>query len=257
MRRALAPLIVVWFALPVLAGGGGVFPDTRAQLPRLTLDASSLGLTTQIEALPAVPREEAPEFFPPAHIRVTFPNGSDPRAALNIYPVAGLLRQYPEDSPFFVRARLQQLRSLLQRRPALGPVRELPYLPIANAAQVLHAAGTYLTFPGGSGIRYLTVFRQDFSPFLRRDVLYTFQGLTNDGRSYISFSMPVLLPLLPAQLEDVPASERHLGEGRLPAAEEQRRIQTYLRRVTQKLDLQSGHPLLDRLDALVRSLRLR
>jgi hypothetical protein len=199
----------------------------------------------------------APEFFPPRYVRVTFPGQTDPRAVLNVYPVAGLLRQYPEAGPFFVRARLTQLRDLLRTRPALASVPELPYLPLPNAAQVLHAAGTYLSFPGASGIRYLTLYRQDFSPYLRREVLYTFQGLTNDGRYYVSFTFPVSPPFLPARLEDVPEAERSLGEGRLPQAEEQRLIQAYISRVTQQLNALTGSADLRQLDAVVRSMRLR
>lgn len=257
MRRVLTPLAIVSLAMPAFAGGGGSPPDAIASLPHVTLNASPLGLATRTEARPAMPREEAPEFFPPAHVRVTFPSQSDPRAVLNIYPVAGLLRQYPEAGPFYVRTRIAQLRDLLLRRPALAPVRELPYLPLPNAAQVVHAAGAYLTFPGGSGLRYLTLFRQDFSPFLRREVLYTFQGLTSDGRFYVSFAFPVAPSLLPARLEDVPASERHLGEGLLPATEEQRLVQAYTRRITQTLDSQTRSAELRRLDAVVRSLRLK
>lgn len=255
MRRSLAPVIVAILAMPALAGGAGFPPD--APLPRVTVSAPAPGLSTQTENRPPVPREEAPEFFPPTHVRVTFPGQPDPRAVLNIYPVSGLLRQYPEAGPFSVRARLDQLRVLLRTRPALASVPELPYLPLANAAQVLHAAEAYLSFPGGSGLRSLTIFRQDFSPFLRREVLYTFQGLSTDGRWYVSLTFPAEPPVLPARLQDIPAAERHLGEGRLPPSEEERVIRAYLRRVTQQLGALTSSAELRYLDAAVQSLRLR
>lgn len=257
MRRLLAPLILVCVTVPALAGGNEPSGAVTGTLPRVSLNAAPLALTARVEVQPAVPREVAPEFFPPRYVRVTFPGEADPRAVLNVYPVVGLLQQYPEGGPYFVRARLTQLRDLLRTRPALASVPELPYLPLPNAAQVLHAAGTYLTFPGGSGVRYLTVYRQDFSPFLRREVLYTFQGLTDDGRYYVSFTFPVAPPFLPTRLEDVPASERHLGEGRLPQAEEGRLIQAYIGGVTRQLNALTGSADLRQLDAVVRSLQLK
>ena len=257
MRRLLSPLILVCLTVPALAGGNEPSAADTSTLPRVSLNAAPLGITARVDVQPGVAREVAPEFFPPRYVRVTFHGEADPRAALNVYPVAGLLQQYPEAGPYYVRSRLDQLHDLLKTRPALAAFPQLPYLPLPNAAQVLHTTGTYLTFPGGSGIRYLTVYRQDFSPFLRREVLYTFQGLTDDGRYYISFTFPVSPPFLPKRLEDIPASERHLGEGRLPQAEEERLIQAYIGRVTRQLDTLMGSADLRRLDAVVQSLRLK
>jgi hypothetical protein len=97
---------------------------------------------------------------------------------LNVYPVAGLIAQYPgmRDG---VRTEIGSLRAPLGERPAPADIRgELPFLPLPFAGQVLSAAVKYLDFPGGRGVRYLVAYSQDVSPLSREQVFYTFQGLT-------------------------------------------------------------------------------
>ncbi len=78
---------------------------------------------------------------------------------------------------------------------------ELPFLPIYNAAQIFQSNLKLIDFQGGSGLRYLTMFAQDAVPIINDGLLYTYQGLTDDGRYYISLVMPVNHPDLPADLE--------------------------------------------------------
>ncbi len=78
---------------------------------------------------------------------------------------------------------------------------EMPFLPLYNAAQVFHASLKLIDFNGGSGLRYLTMYAQDAVPVINEGLFYTFQGLTDDRRYYISLVMPVNNPGLPADLE--------------------------------------------------------
>lgn len=108
-----------------------------------------------------------------------------------------------------VEAQSQQLQTLLAARgdlaqytmvPESGGGLELPYLPVANAGQVIRARAQYLDLPGLQGVRYLTVYRQDVSPFTAGDFVYTFQGLTTDGQYYVSAIFNVDTDLFPVEI---------------------------------------------------------
>jgi len=84
--------------------------------------------------------------------------------------------------------------------PAEGSGPELPYLPIANAGQTLRARPQYLDLPGLQGVRYITAYRQDVSPFTAGEFIYTFQGLSADGQYYVSATFRVTSDLFPAEI---------------------------------------------------------
>jgi hypothetical protein len=84
----------------------------------------------------------------------------------------------------------------------------LPFLPLYNAAQVMHAQVKDLDFKNGRGVRFLTQYDQAFLPINNHELIYTYQGLTGDGRYYVAAVLPVNLAGLPANendLEDLPA----------------------------------------------------
>jgi DNA-binding CsgD family transcriptional regulator len=73
----------------------------------------------------------------------------------------------------------------------------LPFLPDQKAAQVFHASEKILPFQNGTGIRYITQYSQAHFPAVdNRDLFYTFQGLTADGKYYVSVVLPVHLSAL-------------------------------------------------------------
>jgi hypothetical protein len=73
----------------------------------------------------------------------------------------------------------------------------LPFLPDPKAAQVFHAAEKILPFQNGTGIRYITQYSQAHFPAVdNKELFYTFQGLTTDGKYYVSVILPVHLPAL-------------------------------------------------------------
>jgi hypothetical protein len=74
---------------------------------------------------------------------------------------------------------------------------DLPYLPLANAAQVFRAQPTYLEFQNGAGVRYLAYYSQSVNPIVEGDIFYTFQGLSDDGSTYISVNFPLLTGVFP------------------------------------------------------------
>ena len=74
----------------------------------------------------------------------------------------------------------------------------MPFLPLFNAAQVMHTHVQYLDFKTGQGLRYLTMFSQGIVPINNNELIYTYQGLTSDRRYYVAAVLPVTHPSLPA-----------------------------------------------------------
>jgi hypothetical protein len=104
----------------------------------------------------------------------------------------------------------RRLESILALRPAefetaLEPGTGIPVLPPdLCCVQTLRARIAYMNFQNGTGVRFLTDFRGDASPITDGSVFYTFQGLTADGRYYVSVRLPVSHPSLPDDPAAVP-----------------------------------------------------
>ncbi|HEX2621342.1 MAG TPA: META domain-containing protein [Phototrophicaceae bacterium] len=76
----------------------------------------------------------------------------------------------------------------------------LPYLPGIAAAQVYRINPEYVSTESLTGVRYLTIFSQDVSPFTADRVWYTFQGLSKDASYYVAVNIPVNASVLPADI---------------------------------------------------------
>ncbi len=88
-----------------------------------------------------------------------------------------------------IAARLDNLLRAVQ-----AGVDHLPFLPMWNAGQVFYARPQILSFRSGQGIRYLTCYAQALVRIDAGCLFYTFQGLTSDGKYYVSAILPVDLP---------------------------------------------------------------
>ncbi|PYE55400.1 hypothetical protein [Deinococcus yavapaiensis] len=226
-------------------------------LPSVTFDAKTLGLPATKKIMNAVKREDVPEFFPPRRVTVTFGPQTDDLRELNVYPVAGLIAQYPE-TRYGVRTEIGSLRALLKERPAPSEIRgEMPFLPLPNAGQVLNAAVKYLDFGGGRGVRFLVAFASDVSPVTRAQVFYTYQGLTNDGKYYVSLQFPVNLAELP---KDAFSGTNKAVTDALNSGDSKRSMDAYESHVARTKKLLNGltnDARLTKIDAFVKSLQVR
>jgi hypothetical protein len=86
------------------------------------------------------------------------------------------------------------LQNLLQSPQEITP---MPLLPLFNAGQMLRTNVQYLDFQTGQGVRYVTMLSQGVNPINNYELIYTYQGLTNDGRYYVAVILPVHHPELP------------------------------------------------------------
>ena len=110
-----------------------------------------------------------------------------------IYPAAAMSAQNP-----IAQGRIAELQNWLNAPPTNSMDQNLaiPFLPLFNAAQVMHTQVKYLDFQNGKGVRFLTMYSQGLMPADNAGVFYTFQGITDDGAYYVAIIMPVSHPSL-------------------------------------------------------------
>ncbi len=210
----------------------------------VNVDGVAQGFTSQVnEAVPA--SQDSPWWVPmPQHLELT----------LQGYPVSNHLKQpqifvYPVKDLDVNEAASQvagSLQALLQGQPA---GEELPYLPLDNSAQMMVARQKYLDFKNGRGVSYLTQSAQGIVPVNNHELVYTYQGLTNDGKYYVAVVMPVNLASLPNE-GDWDGQEPPTGSD----------YTKYMRDTVATLDQQQASaftPDLDKLDALVQSIEVK
>jgi hypothetical protein len=165
---------------------------------------------------------------------------------IDVFPV----ERYAQLLPDLVNPRLTSLQSLVGG--AAPGTSELPVLPIQNAAQLIHAQYQVITFTNGSGTRYLTEYAQFFDPINNHDMFYTFQGLTSDGKYWISAILPISNPILPADGNNPPNGQSWDDFGN--------NFPKYIADITTQLNSQppaNYSPTLPMLDALVASVRIQ
>lgn len=216
--------------------------------PHLSLETGSIAANFQSETVAAVPASDAVPYWEvlPEYTRVTlqgYPVSEHlMKPQIFIYPVKDL--QMVNEGADSIIASLQ---TLLQSHQEMA---NMPFLPMFNAAQVMHTQVQYLNFKNGQGLRYLTEFAQGMLPINSNELIYTYQGITNDGNYYVAVILPVNHPSLPA-------------DGKVTGNEPPEftsDFRAYVTNVTKLLDSQTANtftPDLTQLDSLISSLEIK
>jgi len=120
---------------------------------------------------------------------------------IDLFPV----QRFTEIEPYSVPGRVSELQALISGGAPTGD--SFPVLPVINAAQLFHAAYGVVPFDSGNGIRFLTMYGQDYGPVNNGAMVYTFQGLTGDGKYWVAVILPVSNPILPPDGSTLPGGE--------------------------------------------------
>ncbi len=148
---------------------------------------------------------EPADVFPPQGKHTLFVLSSEEEpdnssVGIRVYRMADLA-QYDH-----TQSQLIQLQELLAERRDLtqyvaSSENTLPFLPVIAAGQTIHARVAYVATPKLIGISYLTAYQEAAEPLVQHDFLYTFQGISTDGKYYVSAvfrvnpnSFPTVLP---------------------------------------------------------------
>ncbi|MCC7164202.1 MAG: META domain-containing protein [Anaerolineae bacterium] len=224
--------------VPMLPGG--------LRLDDVTFNSYDLGKEIEGIVVSAAPYDNSEPPGPvgaPAHLAYEF----DGITRLKVIPVEDYQAQWNAAGDNTISQSLAQLRALLRDKPA-SPRLPLPFLPPVPATNDVAGRVRYLDFNGGSGIAYLGRWSQDASPVLASQILYSFLGLTNDGKYIVSFQYPASTSFLPDDISDL--LPEHL-------AYIEANPKTYLQQTSSLLNVLPNSaygPDLSRLDGLVFSI---
>jgi len=133
----------------------------------------------------------------------TTPSIFDAPLAIRVYNTADFANYADQTKQF------QNLQNLLNAKTDLNTFMtstdttgagNLPFVPIMPAAQVIRARAQYVETASVKGVSYVTVYRQDVSPFTSNEFFYTFQGYSTDGAHYVSAVFKLSTALFPAEI---------------------------------------------------------
>jgi hypothetical protein len=200
---------------------------------------------TAVEANSGAPWEIAP-----THLRIT----------LTEYQLQGKFHQpqvyiYPADEYIRMNSNAAfQIESIKKIRAGAPILKEtMPRVPWFNADLMIAANIKIIPFQNGQGVRTLTEYAQYYAPINNNELVYHFQGLTNDDKYYIFAILPITAPILPEnEKPDAP-----VPEGGIPIPTDIGVNNTYYFSVTEMLNSLSPDaftPSLEALDALIQSI---
>jgi hypothetical protein len=172
--------------------------------------ASEIADNVNIVYYPGDPASQGPGFSDSRHWLFALhsatsspDNAPDAVGSIRVYQIADF-KGYSENEK-----RLQQLQSLLTKRPDLAPFiatarnaneNTLPFLPVYPAGQVLRARPRYVDTAAVKGISFVTVYQEVAEPLLNHSFTYTFQGISADGKQYISATFRLSTKLFPEKM---------------------------------------------------------
>lgn len=225
-----APKQLTAEAVPVTEGGFSFSMDFR-----------SIATGSNTETVAAVSSASNAPYWEvlPAYTRITLQGYPVSNSLLQpqifIYPVKDL--STTNEGAGQVASSLKMLLQFPQE------IANMPFLPLVNAVQVMHTHLQYLDFKSGKGLRYLTQFNQGIEPINNSELIYTYQGLTSDGKYYVAAVLPV--------------------DGKITGqepAEFTTDYRAFIANVAQALNVQADNtftPDLTRLDAMLSSLEIK
>lgn len=232
--------------------------DTLYQLDGISFVVPAcMALRPTVETIPAAPLDPdgGPMMFYPEHRQVTF--GGYPLEDRYFEP---LLRVFPVEEFTSMSeltagsvARMQELLEL----QLLEEGGSIPLLPGYNMTQVFTAQVRFINFKNGSGLRWLTELAQYSAPVNNRDLFYSFQGLTRDGRYWVSVMLPVNAAYLqedPDSVEIPPGGLTHPAAGSPGIEEGLKEYYRLLLTILNNTPDAGFTPALDCLDNLVTSI---
>jgi hypothetical protein len=119
---------------------------------------------------------------------------------LSVFPIA----QYSQLLPDPVKGDVTTLQDLISGAVPTASA-ELPLLPPQYARQLFYAQYIIMPFHNGSGYHCVTHYAQNYWPVNNHDIFFSYQGLSSDGKYWISILLPISHPGLPENGNNPPA----------------------------------------------------
>ncbi len=229
----------------------------------ITLDVTGVAKTYEWQAVPAQPIPPGPggQGYP-RHVLLTF-DGENPQEgaasndpSLRIFPILPYISLYEAAGRDVVSdqvSRLQQLIGSAQGRP-MPPSGWMPLLPPPASLMEQWAQYRDYDFSSGMGVRYVSDApdRQSTGVWANDTTGYYYQGLTKDGRYYVSFYWPVRTEALPNSAAEALPAVQELAN----SPETHARYIQETRNLLNSLPQDAYTPNLSQLDAMIGTLAI-
>lgn len=148
----------------------------------------------KVAAFPLPSPDDKPDDVAPEHWDVTF---AKTNAHIYVFPTSDpKVKNFKKSYPTVADA-TTDLTSLLKRK-SLSPT-NIPYLPWMDASTPINSHVKYVNFKGGSGVRYIATYQIEPEVVSNDGLLYSMQGLTTDGKYFVSAMIPIKSKTLPAK----------------------------------------------------------
>lgn len=195
-------------------------PEVVGESNKLQVDLDTTGLakTTKVAVVPKSPFDAGDEIIhmngEPRHVRIIFDdqkiesNNDYSKPHLLVYPLAQYATLFPPATKVMFNKRINELKKIIATKSDRG-INQLPIMPDSDGYEFLHQQEKYLNFSKGSGIAFISCYGNGDPPLNAGDFFYTFQGLTTDGKHYVSFFWPVKATGFPAN-STVANAEKYL-----------------------------------------------
>ncbi len=192
--------------------------------------------------------DDKPDGVAPEHWEITFNN---PEAQVFVFPTSDpKVKDFHKAYPTVADA-AKDLDAFLDKKAATPT--NIPFLPWADASSPLHAHVRYIDFKNGSGVRYLATYQIEPEVISNKGLVYSMQGLSEDGKHYVSMFIPVKNLGLPDKSDVASWSKQKYDEF-------SKNFKTYAKEQERKLERTADDkftPHLLDLDTLVRSIKLQ
>ncbi len=148
-----------------------------------------------------------------------------------------------------VTSSVDALKAILAAQDQPIPVDDkLPFFPMFPANQVFHAQAKILRLHNGSGLRYLTMYSQAFLPVDNYNLFYTFQGISDDGKTYLIAILPIKASTLQEHESMPPDAQAFIDN-----------FETYIGEVSSGLNALPAEqftPNIEEIDRMIETIRL-
>jgi len=189
-------------AFTVMLAGPTASMGAEFDAPALSFHYSESAFGTPVvspvSACPLEDPSDKPDGVSPAHLAVIFGSrGEVPadafkecnlpnfeRVEIRVFPVEAFVKVYKQAGPGFARLRLALDTNAIQAGS------EVPFVPFVDAHSAFVEHVSFLRFQNGRGFVFLTQWMIE-PDSIGKSLVYVFQGLTDDGRSYVLATIPL------------------------------------------------------------------
>lgn len=182
-------------------------PSSILAPEHVTIDSQAIAARFSGQIVPVVRNKPHSSPFmngEPEHLRFAFDNDKLSKVVhyrerqLLLYPINAyreVFRKTPWEQEKFDK-KIRLLKLLIANNPK-NFTDVIPVLPPVEAMQVFCSQIRYLDFAEGAGVRFVSSYAIEAGGTTNESIFYSFQGMTSDGRYYISVFYPITAKGLP------------------------------------------------------------